>query len=470
MFSRLIPGAALALLLVACGGAEPGPIGRLPADLHSAEAASVLQIPRKGGQAELYGVPALTSLPWEERDRLGSITSLAGTSEDHHAVYLLDAKRQLQELDLRSGRAEPVLTGIRRATVGPSGAIYAVDTAGTVLRVSRGTVSRMRGKLSSQARALVGATGGDILVPVGGNAAGMDVFTTDADPEQVALPRGPVSATEWGDLIAVGTDTGLVLYNNTGLPPFTTVDIDGGIRSVAFSPSGHRVYVIGKNASRVTIVDRFGRRVMGSISLPGPASELRSDRLGRWVLVRPQSGDSIWVIDAAADRLAGSAPGEWADDLPTVAGLSTLITRVGKDVVARNLAADGFPESGRVDGGAADLWTALAWTPKSDAAEVRESTATASGASDSAADTTAASAPTERVYLQVSSSQNGDWANQLMNQLRQAGLPASVLPPKRSDEPYRVVLGPYKSRAEAEAAAETLGRPSFILQADSTTP
>ncbi|HET8648537.1 MAG TPA: SPOR domain-containing protein, partial [Gemmatimonadales bacterium] len=185
---------------------------------------------------------------------------------------------------------------------------------------------------------------------------------------------------------------------------------------------------------------------------------------------RPQSGDSIWVIDAAADRLAGTAPGEWADDLPTVAGLSTLITRVGKDVVARNLAADGFPESGRVDGGAADLWTALAWTPKSDAAEVRESTATASGASDSAADTTVASAPTERVYLQVSSSQNGDWANQLMNQLRQAGLPASVLPPKRSDEPYRVVLGPYQSRADAEAAAETLGRPSFILQADSTTP
>lgn len=461
----------MALLLVACGGAEPGPIGRLPADLHSGEAASVLRVPRDGGKAALYGVPALAPLHWEERDQLGDIESLAGASEDHHAVYLLDDKQRLQELDLRSGRAEPVLTGIRRAAVGPSGAIYAVDTAGTVMRVSRGTVARMRGKLASNARALVGATGGDVLVPVGGGSAGMDVFTTDADPKHVALPSGAVSATEWGDLIAVGTDSGLVLYNNTGLPPFTTVHIKGGIHAIAFSPSGHRVYVIGKDPSKVIIVDRFGRQVMGSIGLPGPASELRSDRLGRWLLVRPQEGDSVWIVDAAADTMAGSAPSRWASDLPTVAGLSTLVTRRGKDVVAQNLAANGFPESGRVDGGAADLWTALAWTPKSDAAEVRESTAAKTPAADtSTADTAGVSAPPERVYLQISSSQNGDWANQLMNQLRQAGLPASVLPPKRSDEPYRVVLGPYDSRAEAEAAAETLGRPSFILQPDSTTP
>jgi cell division septation protein DedD len=68
------------------------------------------------------------------------------------------------------------------------------------------------------------------------------------------------------------------------------------------------------------------------------------------------------------------------------------------------------------------------------------------------------------VYLQVSSSQNPAWARDLAGQLRDAGLPASVLEPTGPDEGYRVVLGPYASREEAESAGRKLGRPFFIYQ------
>ena len=69
------------------------------------------------------------------------------------------------------------------------------------------------------------------------------------------------------------------------------------------------------------------------------------------------------------------------------------------------------------------------------------------------------------VYLQVSSSQNPSWANELSEKLRAAGLPASVLPPKRSDEAFRVVLGPYPSRDQAEETGRKIGMPSFVVTA-----
>jgi cell division protein FtsN len=67
------------------------------------------------------------------------------------------------------------------------------------------------------------------------------------------------------------------------------------------------------------------------------------------------------------------------------------------------------------------------------------------------------------VFLQVSSSQNPAWANELSGKLKAAGLPASVLAPARSDEAYRVVLGPYATREQAEEAGKKIGMPSFVV-------
>jgi cell division septation protein DedD len=67
------------------------------------------------------------------------------------------------------------------------------------------------------------------------------------------------------------------------------------------------------------------------------------------------------------------------------------------------------------------------------------------------------------VYLQVSSSQNPAWANELADKLRAAGLPASVLAPDKSDEAHRVVLGPYATREQAESTGRKIGMPSFIV-------
>jgi hypothetical protein len=204
------------------------------------------------------------------------------------------------------------------------------------------------------------------------------------------------------------------------------------------------------------VLDRVSGEELLEIDLPGPAVGLQGDLFGQWVLVRPASGDSAWVVDVGRSGFVGTVDVEWDEDLPAVVSPSTLLTRRGKDVVAVNLAGDGFPVRGTIEGGAGDTWLPLAWHPP------QEENVPANA--DSAALAAAAdSARAAAVYLQVSSSQNPEWAEELSQKLRTAGLPAAVLKPARSDEAYRVVLGPYATREQAEETGRGIGMPSFVV-------
>jgi hypothetical protein len=184
---------------------------------------------------------------------------------------------------------------------------------------------------------------------------------------------------------------------------------------------------------------------------------LSGDRYGQWVLVRPATGDSAWVVDVGKGRRVGTVQVEWDADLPAIVSPSTLLTRRGKDLVALDLGRQGFPVRSRIEGGAGDTWLPLAWHP----AQEENVPMDADSAALAAAADSAANAPS--VYLQVSSSQNPAWADELSQKLQAAGLPASVLKPARSDEAYRVVLGPYATREQAEETGRGIGMPSFVV-------
>ena len=193
------------------------------------------------------------------------------------------------------------------------------------------------------------------------------------------------------------------------------------------------------------------------IDLPGPAVGVSGDRYGQWVLLRPATGDSAGVVDVGRGRHLGTVQVEWDADLPAIVSTNTLLTRRGKDLVALDLSREGFPLRSRVEGGAGDGWLPLAWHP----AEEEDVPMDADSAALAAAADSAAQA--RSVYLQVSSSQNPAWAEELSQKLKAAGLPASVLKPARSDEAYRVVLGPYATREQAEETGRGIGMPSFVV-------
>jgi hypothetical protein len=266
----------------------------------------------------------------------------------------------------------------------------------------------------------------------------------------------PSTATSVGDLVAVATDTAVVLADPSGQRAPQVIDVAGGARSVAFSPSAHRFYVAGRKDG-IRVFDRYEAKPLHEIRLPAPGRDIRGDLYGLWLLVRPEKGDSVWVVDVAARRVVATAATQWDDQLPLIAPPALLVVRRGRDVVGLDLGKEGLREVGRATGAGADLWVPLAWAPPSDPG------ALAAGDSLLTADSAAGGGP--RFYLQVSSSRNPEWARELSGRITEAGIAAGVMEPANPDDVYRVVVGPFAAREQADSASRSLGMPSFVITA-----
>jgi hypothetical protein len=452
----LLAGAALFLTALSCRPSrDPAASGLSVAT--QPPPSSLLRLPSHGGSAEVYRVPSLQASEWKIQGKLPEIRRAVGADLDLRVVYSLDSKGNVVLLDLQSGRFRPFLSRVRDETMGPDGTLFTVDDSNFVTQTVRRTPVRLHPRLATRPSALFGTKDDLLLAILTGKASALAVIGSDSRDSAVELPAGPVTSTLWGDLLAVAADTAVVLIDPRGSAPPRAEHVSGHARLVAFSPSGHQLF-IADGEGRIRVMNRYSGETIETIELPGPASELRPGPFGRWLLVRPAKGDSAWVVDMARYHTAGAIQADWAADLPTVTNQGLLLVKQGDDVVAYDLGREGWPAVGRVNGGAADVWLPLAWTPTSGSETV------APPDSAQAVDTGAVGEPANEVYLQVSSSQNPAWARDLASQLRDAGLPASVLEPHGPDEGYRVVLGPYASRAEAETAGRKLGRPFFIYQ------
>lgn len=452
----ILAGTALLLTALSCRPSrEPAASGLSVAT--QPPPSSLLRLPSHGGPADVYRVPSLQPSEWKIQGRLPELRRAFGADLDQRVVYSLDTKGNVVLLDLQSGRFRPFLSRVRDGTMGPDGTLFTVDDSNFVTQTVRRTPVRLHPRLPSRPTALFGTKDDFLLTILGGKASSLAVIGSDSRDSATALPAGPVTATFWGDLLAVAADSAVVLIDPRGGAATRSDRVSGHARLVAFSPSGHRLFV-ADGESRIHVMNRYSGEMIETIDLPGPAAELRADPYGRWLLVRPATGDSVWLVDLARHLAAGTVAADWAADLPTVTNQGLLLVKQGADVVAYDATREGWPGVGRVSGGAADIWLPLAWIPGPESATVTVPDST------QPADSGAVGEPGNEVYLQVSSSQNPAWARDLASQLRDAGLPASVLEPRGPDEGYRVVLGPYASRAEAEAAGRKLGRPFFIYQ------
>jgi len=240
-------------------------------------------------------------------------------------------------------------------------------------------------------------------------------------------------------------------------------------RALVFSPSGHRIYVARRTEPGLAVIDRYDRTEIDGVALPTPAATIRLDPLGRWLLARPTVGDSAWVVDLPVKRLVGSVATGWRVDLPGIAPDGSLVVRQGDDVAAYR--PDSLIVTGRVKGGGADQWILTGWRPRGSYRSAFADASTPSGQPGAGGGAAGGAAPGDSVagsegllYVQVSTSQNEAWSTEMAQQLTRAGLAARVLQPHGPDDGYRVVLGPYPTRAQAEAIGRKLGRPYWIYQ------
>ena len=450
------------LLAVACDKSGREPLAALPLVLHSPGPTTLLRLPAHGGEVVAYRSTDLTPLGWFVA-KVSAIREYVGVDLDQGLVYALDSTRTLVAIDLRARRARVLRKGVRTAALGPEGTLFAVDTTGRVTVVRGRRPLTLTDALPASATALVGTASGRLLVLPTPRRAGLTVFELEGPSETIPMPAGIATATLAGDLVALAADSAVVLADPSGGKTPSVIDVSGHARAVMFSPSGHRLYV-GRDKDEVLVLDRYSAREHDGIDVPGGAIDLRGDLYGLWMLVRSRTGDSLSVVDLTARSVVARTATAWDGDLPLIAPPFLLLVRRGRDVVGFDLERDGLRERGRVAKAADDIWVPLAWAP---AAPEEVVTAAGDDSLGAPADSSGTGS-SQRFFLQVSSSRNPAWARELAEKIAAAGIRASVVDPANADDVYRVVVGPFASREQADSASRSLGMPSFVISGPGT--
>lgn len=443
--------AAVALLASACGPSSQ--TSELRSAIAATGARSAVQgvalrfAGRRGADVELYQLPGLDEVAWRFQTP-GLVTArLVGFAADDDRIYTLTPTNQLTALDLATGRARTADSLVRWAALGPDGTVLFARRDGALASLTGRRAIPLGRVEGREIEAVFGGPGSRLIAVLSGNEG--RTIAVSAAPglgEGRPLPDGPLAVAPWGDAAAVITDTGLVVVDLLGEEPDAFLRIRHGGVAVAFSSSGHRLYV-ATDQPAVVVVDRFALRRLATIALPTAVTELRADPFGEWLLASgidsvvalPQSGGAARVV-----------AGEWAADLPAAGPDGTLLVRRGDDVVA--LDPQTLDPRGRVRDGADDRWLVIQWDPRRPALQV--SAPVEAGGPRPAG---------QEIYVQVSSTSNPQWAEDEAQGLRVAGLRATVLPPAVPGEPYRVVIGPYRTRDEAEDVGRKLGKPYWIF-------
>jgi hypothetical protein len=450
------------VLAAACDKSAREPRAALPLVLHSPGPTTLLRLPAHGGEAVAYRSTDLTPLGWSVA-KVPAIRRYIGVDLDQGLVYAIDSTRTLVAIDLRARRSRVLRRGVRNAALGTEGTLFAVDTSGRVTEVRGRRPLTVTDALPSSATALVGTAAGRLLVLPTPKRAGLMVFEPEGPSATIAVPAGAATATLSGDLVAVAADSAVILADPSGAKKLEVIDVSGHARAVMFSPSGHRLYV-GTDKDDVLAFDRYSGRERDGIDVPGGATDLRGDLYGLWMLVRSRKGDTLSVVDLTARTVVARTVTDWDQDLPLIAPPFLLLVRKGRDVVGLDLERDGLQLRGQVARAADDIWVPLAWAPASPEDVVAASAGDTSGvAADSA--TTGSG---QRFYLQVSSSRNPAWARELAEKIAAAGIKASVVDPANADDVFRVVVGPFGSREQADSASRSLGMPSFVISGPGT--
>ena len=229
------------------------------------------------------------------------------------------------------------------------------------------------------------------------------------------------------------------------------------------------------------MIDRYRDRITAKIEFPEVPRDLRIDPLGRYLLVRAAKGDSVSVVAVGTDRVIGTVRSAWRGDLPFVAPDGAIALAQGPDVVF----VDGETqrERSRVSGGASDFWFGFQWSgfrarsqvfdqPADTAA--RDSTDTTGAARRRVTlDSTARKAPptiavdtTPRGFVvSFAALLSEQRARELASQIHVRGQAARVVAAEREGTTiYRVVLGPYSTRDEAERVGKESGQTYWIYE------
>ena len=284
---------------IACSSERPVPPPDLPA---VGGQVSLLRFPAGGGPVQAYHPDSLTESEWASHP-VPPIRRALGANLDERLVWAIDAEDRLVGIDLETRVVRRRLAGVRVGSVGPDGSLYLVDTSQRIVRLARRDEVRFPDPLPALPRALYPAVN-DQVIAITRSPARLITASADQQVHSAPIPGGEVSATSWGDLVAIASDSGVTLHETGGEHVQRSLPVRPA-RRVIFSPSGHRLFVSQPREPLLRVFDRFQLRELDPLRLPGVPREFRVDASGRWLLAHREAGDSNVVGDDPAQTDQG---------------------------------------------------------------------------------------------------------------------------------------------------------------------
>ncbi|PYP66383.1 MAG: hypothetical protein DMD26_08035 [Gemmatimonadetes bacterium] len=481
------PLIALALVLAACGQAD-----RAPAAHESPSASStrgpdllVMRLPRAGGPLRVLAYPRLDSVVWSSTDAAPSISRVLAFDEEAGLLSFVDAKGVPARVDFRLDNVGVAtrtrLTGVSSVD---GATIYGLTKDGSLLRSTPS--GDWTFKAPRPARAAIPLSDGSLLLVASKEHAAIVWRLRPPDTKILDSAEVPGAArAAWGlagDRLYFTVEHNLVGVRTRDLRPLNVIELDGHARALVATPSGDRLFALSDSSHQVDVIDRYREKVSEHVELPGIAEDLRIDPLGRYLLVRSASRDSAWVVDVGTDRLIGGVRTLWRDDLPFVAVDGAIALAQGNDIVFVDGAT--LRERRKVEHGSSDYWYSFAWSgfrPRAAALDqpVRFPGAdSADSATRATLDTTPAvapatphdSAPTHIVpkgwIVQFAALLNEQQARELAATIHIGNETSRVQPtPLEGQTIYRVVLGPFPTKDEAERVGRDSKLKYFLYEA-----
>jgi hypothetical protein len=481
---------ALALALAACSstddrGAPAASSASLGPD------AIVLRMPASGGQARAYRYPALDTLLWTTRAALPAQVQPLAFSIDAGVLAFRDSAGVAWRLTLGSGLLERAYPTSLDDVVSLDGTTVYGTRDGALLRLTTTESTPWKASTAARQSQLQPLRDGGVLLI--GQRPPETVLTRFRPPSSVpvdsAVLPGParlISAAGGDRYYLSDGPRGLVSVRARDLQTLGTIALGDSIIATTSSPSGDRVYVLGQDdgEARVQVIAKYTDEIIAKIDVPSDARDLRMDPLGRYVLVRTGgAADSVLVIGVATNAVLGRIVSPWRADLPLVLPDGRLATLRGEDVLV--LSADRFQAVSVVALGARDIWTVVQWNGfrrRSDDGPMRATAARVDTTTRRVADTPSATRarPPQAATPPAAPATLGDRgtfvvqfaalkaeqpARRLAASIKANGEKAHVVvTPSNGISLYRVILGPFRSRADAEAAGRASARDYWVFE------
>ena len=508
---------ALALVLVACGRSDrpddPATHDAAPSlSRATGPDAVVLRVARGGGTLRAYAYPHLDSAIWTSPDAAPAPDHVLAFNEEAGQIVYVDSRGYPTRLDLRSGTTtvtrKPKLSNVSSSD---GASIYAITDSGTVTRIT--STGRWTFKAPLRAHDVLPQSDGSILIAgeKNGETVLWHLFPPDSRIiDTIQVPRAAKARRlQAGDRVVLVLDSAIAAVRARDLAPVPSAELNGHIIDVAPTPSGDRLYVALEGNRELRVIDRYREGESGTVELPAPVRELRMDPLGRYLIARPVAGDSAWIVALGTQRVLGAVATNWRMDLPVVAPDGKLVLTSGNDV--RFVDAETLRPSSTIRGGAKDFWQFVLWDgfrPRNAALDapvhfdtrdtVRDSSAVAARAADTAAapdlseigrvppPTPPAQQPTvpPPATGQGAATPNAGPATRTSgfvvsfatllsepaarteaSRIAVDGAQARVVTSSVSGHPvFRVVLGPYATRGDADRVGKRAGHAYWIYE------